>query len=29
VLLINYIHQFANNNWEWNFRFGNWDLDQI
>ena len=24
VLLIHYGHQFANNHWEWDYRFGNW-----
>jgi len=28
VVLIHYAHQFANNHWEWDFRFGNWDLGQ-
>ena len=29
TLLIYYTLKSTNNHWEWDFRFGNWDLDQI
>ena len=27
--LIHYTHQFGNNRWEWDFIFGNWDMEKI